>query len=219
MAEGLEAENVLRSMVARYASFDSYSDRGEVTVQHFEGQFETQTPFSTLYQRMPLLFRFECVRSHPHPPLKHIKARHVTGFDGTNAFTIKRKHKGEPEFESIQQMSLAIAGACVYSNGAVATIGNLFFPDPKIGALPATDLVNAEVHQDIAIDGDACYVISSVNPRLGIKVELAIEKERLILRRRVLESETVRFEECRVNIRVNESIERSLFAAELNELP
>jgi hypothetical protein len=208
----MDAQEVLNDMVRRYAAYNSYSDTGQVMLTH--PNFVTKTTFSTYY-KAPSLFRFDFARPHPHPPLNYIVTQHVAGFDGTSAYQTMKPYKGNVETRGVENVGLAIAGAAGISTGAAHTIGRLLLADTEGLSIP--DLVDAQVHEDTAIDQIACYSIAARHPNFPGKYELQIEKNTLLLRGFLSEHETSRFEESRMNIRINEPIEDALFIATLRD--
>jgi len=206
----MDAQDVLNDMVRHYAALRSYSDVGEVTMTL--PNFETRTPFSTVYKE-PALFRFDFKVPHPYPLLSHVVSQHAVGFDGTTAYAITKRYKGNVKSESLDRIGLAVADAARISNGAAHTIGRLLLKDTD--GLSISELVGAQFNEDTAIDGTACYSIAAKYPTFIGKYELWIEKDTLLLRKFLSEHEISRFEESRTNIRINEPIDDTIFVAAL----
>jgi len=202
------ATDVLRMLGSLYASMISYSDRGLSTRRARSGTFR-QTPFSTLYQK-PSLFRFECSRPHPYPPLGHIVTQHVIGFDGTTAYS-RIKTDGNPETAtSVENLSLAIAAAVPTSYGASLTVARLLVPE--VEGFSILDLTDPQIKEETHIDGIVCYAIAARHPK-GADYELWVERDSLYLRKVIQTSGQDRREEVRASIRVDEPVNSELFAA------
>lgn len=205
-----DVTEVLRNMAAFYAAITSYSDSGEVSTPFTKTGNRMRIPFSTLYQK-PSLFRFECSRPHPFPPLSHVVTRHVVGFDGISAYSGQEKYNQSETVTSIEKsLSLAIAGAGPCSHGSAHTIARLLIPG--IEGLSILDLVNPSIKEENHIDGVVCYVIAAQYPH-GAGCELWVEKDTPILRKAVQTDSMTCNEEFRGNVRVNEPVESGLFAA------
>jgi hypothetical protein len=208
----MDAQAVIEEMVQRYAAFESYSDGGLVTFTH--PNFVTKTPFSTHYSA-PSLFRFDFQAPHPYPPLSHVVTHHSVGFDGTKAYAIRKRFKGQVETESCENTGLAIAGAAGISCGAALTIGRLLFTDT--GALSLLEQIDAKFEEDTVLDDIDCYSIAVRYPHHQSRYVFHIEKGSFLLRKLLSEHGTSSFEESRMNIRINEPIEDELFAATLRD--
>ena len=205
------AENVLRSMGALYAAMTSYSDSGEVSTTFAEAGNRMRIPFTTLYQK-PSLLRFECFRPHPYAPLSHIVTQYVVGFDGSTAYSRRKKYNESETSTSMESLSFAIAAAVPSSKGAAITVSRLLIPE--IHGLSILDLLNPTIRNDDHIDGVSCNVISAQYPS-GENCELWVEKDTLILRKLVQSNGRTCSEEVRENIRVNDAIDVGVFAADL----
>jgi hypothetical protein len=211
----MQAQDLLRSMVDYYASMRSYSDHGNVDARSQRRDRVTSTQFSTLYQK-PSFFRFAFVRPHPHTPLNQAVTQHVIGFDGSNAYQIFKRYSGDVEVKSIDKLESAVAGASGISNGAAHTLAQLLLPG--IGGISFLELRNIRFNDDVTVDGAPCYTVAAEHPTGDSHFELHIERECLLLRPSMWETEAFRFDESRMNIRVNEPIESALFAAALRDL-
>jgi hypothetical protein len=209
----MQAQEVLDRMVQRYAGLQSYSDVGHVTLTH--PNFVTRTPFTTFY-KAPSLFRFDFNVPHPHPPLSHIVSQHAVGFDGTNAYALRKAFKEKVESQLLNSIGLAVAGASGISSGAALTIGRLLLKGTE--GLSISELSSVQLSADTAIDDVSCYSMTARYPSFGGKYHLLIEKHTSLLRKLLSEHETTRFEEIRCQIRINAPIEDAVFTAELKEL-
>jgi hypothetical protein len=205
----VDAQDVLREVVALYASLSSYVDTGHVTIRFVESGLLSRTTFSTLYQK-PSLFRFTFFRPHPHPPLSHIVTEHAAGFDGSEGYFLTKRGEDAQASRSIRNLSLAIAGATGVSSGSAHTIGRLLLPEVQGSSI--LDWLDPRFNDDTEIDGKACYSIVAQHPKDSER-ELWVEKDTLLLRKVTGLRETSRSEETRENISVNEPIELDLFAA------
>jgi hypothetical protein len=211
----MQAQDLLHSMVDHYASMRSYSDHGIVIARSLLRDHVTSTRFSTLYQQ-PSFFRFAFVRPHPHTPLNEAVTQHVIGFDGSNAYQIFKRYSGDVEVKSVDKLESAVARATGISSGSAHTIAHLLFP--KIGGLSFLELRDVRFNDDAIVDGAPCYTVAAEHPAGDSHFELHIEKSSVLLRASMWETEAFRFEESRMNIRVNEPIESTLFAAALRDL-
>jgi hypothetical protein len=203
----VQAQEVLREMIVRYAAFTSYVDTGMVTT-HLNIGSTIRTTFATLY-RAPSLFRFTFFRPHPYPPLGHRMTETTIGFDGAQAYFLRREPGAGLTSKSVASLQLAIAGATGTSSGSAHTIGRLLLPVVQGPSLQ--DLTTPHFGPDIDLDGVECFSITAEHPRGGIRV-LTIEKDRLLLRKLTDSKENRRSEEVRENISVNEPIEEQMFA-------
>jgi hypothetical protein len=205
----MDAREVLHAMIARYASLSSYSDTGIVTTKFATSGVVHRRWFSTLYQK-PSLFRFTFYSPHPYPQLGHLVTQHVVGFDGAEGYSLTRRPNDAQPLRSSTSLESAIAGATGISSGSVHTIGRLLLP--QVGGLSILDLLNPRFNDETIFDGTVCHSISAQNPKGGAR-EFWIEKDALLLRKVIGLRETVRSEEVRENICVNEVLEHKLFAA------
>jgi len=205
----MNALEVLRNMVRHYAALDSYRDTGYVTRISLPSGGVNRLFFSTLYQQ-PSLFRFTFFRRHPYPPLAHILTEHTAGFDGIEAYVLKKRPGDSRALKELTSLKAAIAGATGISSGSAHTIGRLLLPD--VDGLSVLDLLNPQFKPDAVMDGPVCYSVTAQLPRGGER-ELWIEKDTLLLRKVIGVNELARTEEVRENILVNEPLESRLFAA------
>jgi hypothetical protein len=209
VATGLDALQVLRAAVERYAALGSYSDTGEVTRKLATGLIHRMT-FSTLYRR-PSFFRFTFFKPHPYPPLGHLVTEHSVGHDGTVGYSVAKRPDGTLDRESPISLELAVAGAAGISSGAAHTIGRLLLQE--VQGLGLLDLVDARLGDDVLIDGKSCHSVTARNPKGDWREELWIEKDSYLLRRRITRSGQSESVEVRENISIGSPQPNSLFAA------
>jgi len=210
MVTSAAARHLLEEVVKTYASMESYSDRGSVTQQVHPGDPILKTEFSTLYKR-PNLFRFEFFRPHPYPPLRHLVTRHVVGYDGFGAYSLKQAHDSDPTLQARDDLSHALAGAAGVSSGSVHTIGRLLLHE--VNGLSMLDLVEPRFGAELEIAGAACHRILATLPSGGER-ELCIEHGTLLIRRVVTHHGNAPAEERREAIRVNPPLDDASFIIE-----
>jgi hypothetical protein len=206
-----DAMDVLRMLGTLYGAMISYSDRGMVSTTSARTGNLGQTRFSTLYQK-PSLFRFECFRPHPYPPLSHLVTQHVIGFDGTAAYSQKRPERNPETAASIDDLSSAVAAAVPSSRGASLTVARLLVPE--VQGFSILDLVNPQIKEETHIDGIVCHAITARHSK-GDGYELWVERDSLLLRKVIQTSALGRSEEVHESIRVNEPINCELFATQV----
>ena len=210
MTPGLDAQDILRAMVERYAALGSYSDTGEVTRRIAATGTVHRITFSTLYQR-PSLFRFTFFKPHPYPPLGHLVTEHTVGHDGTVGYCVAKRPGGRVARKSPISLEAAIARATGISSGSAHTIGRLLLPEVQGSGL--LDLVDARQGDDVIIDGKSCYSVTARTPKGDGPEELWIEKDSYLLRRCITRFEQSESVEVRENISIDSPQPSSLFAA------
>ena len=204
----VNAQDLIRDVVAHYAQMSSYQDTGVVRQWFKAKQPPLETTFSTSFKK-PSLFRFEFASPHPYPPLRHIITRHVIGSDGATAYSLVKEHKAAARVEIEESLSMAVAGATGISSGSAHTIGRLLLPE--VGGLSLMDLVAPTCKKERLFQGTACYCIGAKHPT-GPTLELWIEKKTLLLRKLVHNARKVPSEELRQAIRVDRPVKKSIFA-------
>jgi outer membrane lipoprotein-sorting protein len=148
----MTAEAALQAMLARYASVESYQDRGVALTKWRDKPQADEIIFTTFFRR-PNRFRFEWTSHHPYPPLRHLKTHHVIWSDGTNAFSYRDQNGGvEPE----ESLVMAIAGATGISKGSALTVSNMLLPE--MNAVSLADLQDLRLREDI-FEETSCYCI------------------------------------------------------------
>jgi hypothetical protein len=206
------AKALLEEVAARYASITSYSDCGAVHTHFFDNDRIFTTIFSTLYKK-PSLYRFECERPHPYPPLQNIITRNAVVFDGSTAYTSRQTGTDAPQTEFAESFSLAIAAATGVSSGSAHRIGRLLMP--AIGGYSILDLVDLRQGMDTVVDGTPCHSVAARYPKCATPdMEFVIEKDTLLIRRIKTLGGVPRFSvtELRHSIRVNEPIDDAIFS-------
>lgn len=203
-SEGAAADQVLRKMTEAYASMQSYTDRGVVTVR-LEDSDETiiETTFETAFAR-PNLFRFDW--TNHHPANRDVDWRSVVWSDGTATYT-HSETDSEPETMEEESLELAIAGATGVSSGSARTIPRLLMPE--IGGWSLSQLQSPTVVGVETIDGVPCHRVRGQHPRLEqIDVWIGVQ-DHLVRKVALLGSE-----EVRQDIRVDVQLPKETFSLE-----
>jgi hypothetical protein len=202
---GLDA---LHALVSRYASLHSYRDGGRAIQARAGEDPKFSVWFSTFYRRP--LFRFEFRRSAAMAPLREGSTQHAVTFDGRRAHQIRNSAAGD-EVTALDSFETAVARATGISQGSSHTIARLLVPE--MGGLSYLDLRNVALKDMNSIDGCECYVVTADHPNHAARYELWIERDRLLLRKRIADHGTWLSEERRENIRIDEPIGEDIFSS------
>jgi hypothetical protein len=200
-----KAKQLLEQIAATYASMKSYSDVGSVE-QHLPDDAVLRTQFSTLFAR-PNLFRFECSRRHPYPPLRHLVTRHVVGFDGFGAYALREEYGMPPTLQTRTDLSHAVSRLAGASSGAAHHIARLL---KQVQGLSILDLVDPRLVDDELIGGIPCHCLSASLPAGGER-KLSFERNTLLLRRVQTYRGKISLDEMHRVIRVNLPLDDALF--------
>jgi hypothetical protein len=204
----LEARETLESLVSRYASLRSYRDRGVVVHRGAGGnEAKVEIAFATFYEEPR--FRFEFRKPDPRSPRGASETHHAIGFDGNTAYCVRRTEDGETSVQAVDSIGTAVMRTTGISRGSSHTIGRLLMQE--MDGLSYLDLLNVRLRDLACIDGVECYVITADHPQLTAKYQLWIEKDRLLLRKRIADHGGWMSEESREEILIDEPIEWRIF--------
>jgi hypothetical protein len=200
------ARQLLEQVEATYASMQSYSDVGSVDQQFMPDEALLRTSFSTLYAR-PNLFRFECSRRHPYPPLRHLVTRHVVGFDGFGAYAMRQEYDMPPTLQTRPDLSHAVSRVAGASSGSAHNIARLL---NQVQGLSVLDLLEPRLADDELVGGIPCHRVCALLPAGGER-RLSIERGTLLLRRVQTYRGKISLDEVHSVIRVNLPLDDALF--------
>lgn len=171
----INPETVLGELRERYAAISSYQDTGVVLSQVADEEFVSETKFSTFFAR-PNRFRFDWLRHHPYPPLKHITSRHRIWQNPSGVFYW---NQDDHDPESFSDVSFAIAGAKGVSENASYTVPSMLFGvDPVF----ASDHLTVQTITDGETEGIPCRCILANDSRKR-SYSLYIGRDDLLLHR------------------------------------
>ena len=200
------ARELLERATALYASMDSYSDAGSVDQHLIPDQTVLRTDFSTLYAR-PNLFRFECSRRHPYPPLRHLVTRHVVGFDGFGAYALRQEYDMPPTLQTRRDLSHAVSNVTGASAGSAHNIARLL---SQVQGLSIHDLVAPRLVDDELVGEVPCHCVCAALPAGGERI-LCFDRNTLLLRRVRTRRGNISVVETHRAILVNMPIDEALF--------
>jgi hypothetical protein len=191
------ARQLLEQVEATYASVDQHLMPDDAMLR---------TNFSTLYAR-PHLFRFECSRRHPYPPLHHLLTRHVVGFDGFGAYALRQEYEMPPTLQTRQDLSHAVARVVGASAGAAHNIARLL---NQVQGLSLLDLLQPRLLDEQLVGGVPCHCVCASLPAGGER-RLSFERNTLLLRRVQTQRGKISLDEMHRVIRVNLPLDDALF--------
>jgi hypothetical protein len=200
------AGQLLEQVEATYASMKSYSDLGSVDQHLMPDDAVLRTNFSTLYAR-PNLFRFECSRRHPYPPLRHLVTRHVVGFDGFGAYALRQEYDMPPTLQTRQDLSHAVSRVAGASSGSAHNIARLL---GQVHGLCMLDLLEPRLADDELVGGVPCHCVCALLPAGGER-KVSFERNTLLLRRVQTHRGKISLDEMHRVIRVNLPLDDALF--------
>jgi hypothetical protein len=201
-----KAKQLLEQVAAAYASMKSYSDAGSVDQHLSPDDAALRTDFSTLYAR-PNLFRFECSRRHPYPPLRHLVTRHVVGFDGFGAYALRQEYDMPPTLQTRQDLSHAVSRVAGASSGSAHNIARLL---RQVQGLSILDLLDPQLVDDEPVGDVLCHCVRTSLPAGGER-KLSFERDSLLLRRVQTHRGKISLDETHRAILVNPPIDDALF--------
>jgi hypothetical protein len=201
----LAADELLRSLLARYRRCAAYRDRGVLRVWRPGDLPPLEMPFATLYQA-PDRFRFEF--HYPHPMPRQPATRYVVGADGRVAYLQTTYPEQRPELRTFPTLPRAVAAASGVSCGCAHTIAHLLLPDVRGAGLE--DLVDVEHKGRMDVAGARCHRIAGRHP-YGGAMELAIGDDGA-LHRLAKQSAGLPVEELREAIELDPTLDPALFA-------
>ena len=162
----MNAVDLLHNMVRQYAALDSYRDTGYVTRISLPSGGVNRLFFSTLYQQ-PSLFRFTFFRRHPYPPLAHILTEHTAGFDGIEAYVLRKGPGDSRALKGVERsLKSAIAGATGISSGSAHTIVRLLLADMDGLSVIGSHQTRTS-NPDAVMDDPICYSVTAQLPGGG----------------------------------------------------
>jgi hypothetical protein len=210
-----DAEKLLRDTLAVYQGLSSYQDDGYVEVYGKGRERLHRTAFETHFRR-PSLFHFKFESPHPHAALSHVVTTSICGFDGTRAYLWSMHYDAPPKLQEYEDVVTAVAAATGISSGSAHTIAQLLLEGFDERAL--LSLAGPVLGEDEVVEGALCKSVRGKLARADLDVMVSIDTATMTVRK--LRTEFVEFtsDEVRRNIRLNEPIERSVFACPEGEL-
>ena len=198
-AEPDPAVSVLANVAVAYASVSAYQDSGVVLTHDPEKDGPDEIIFQTLFLR-PDQLRFDWIRHHPYPPLRHIKTSSSIWPDGRGSHLLANG-SAKPREASL---SLAVAGATGVSRGSAHHIPRLL--TSAITGFALVDLGDPKLLGEEVFEGVRCHRIQGTHPG-GATYQLFIGKDDFLIRRILRESRgMVPSEEIRREIRINDKV-------------
>jgi hypothetical protein len=210
-----DAHKLVEETLRTYRGLTTYQDDGTVSIQTTDQPPVQRATFETRFLR-PSYFRFKFAIPHPHPPLSHVVTNCVCGFDGKQAYLWMKHHEDRPKVQKYKSITMAVAGATGISSGSAHTIAQLLlkgFNDKEL-----LSLKNAKLGDKQVMEGKTCRAISGKLPRAKINVALLVDVDTMLLQQLTTDFEDFSSIEIRRNIRVNESLEKRLFACPNGEI-
>lgn len=173
----LDATALMRQVVAKYRSLRSYEDEGVVLTYSAHQDRLDELHFATAY-RAPGDFRFDWVKHHPSPKLRHVERRYIAWANHQGAFTYwdTRGIRNEPS------LFMAIAASTGVSKGAITSIAGLLFESGEM-LWSIEDWRALALLEPAVFEGVPCLRISSDVGRQGHRAELWIGRDDLLIRR------------------------------------
>ena len=198
-AEPDPAMSILANVAVTYANVSAYQDSGVVLTHHPDKDQPDEIVFQTLFLR-PDQLRFDWVRHHPYPPLRHIKTSSSIWPDGRGSHLLANG-TAKPREASLR---LAVAGATGVSRGSSHHIPRLL--SPNIGGFCLVDLGDPKLLGEEVFEGVRCHHIQGKHPGGGT-YRLFIGKDDFLIRRILRESQGMTpTEEIRREIRINDKV-------------
>jgi hypothetical protein len=203
------AERLLQDTLATYQGLSSYQDEGFVLILGKGQERLHRTEFETQFLR-PSFFHFRFESPHPHAPLSHVTSTSICGSDGARAYLWTMHYDAPPKVHEYETVVLAVAAATGISSGSAHTIAQLLlegFNEPTILS-PADPVLGG----DELVEGVQCKVVSGQLPGTEIGIALFIDAGTMTIRKLRTEFAAFTSDEVRLNIRLNEPIEESVFS-------
>jgi len=195
-AEPRNPGSVLGDVARAYANVTAYQDSGVVLIHDPQKEQPDEIIFQMLYVR-PDRLRFDWVRHHPYPPLRHIKTLSSIWPDSEGSH-LTQLGDSKPKTVSL---NLAVAGATGVSRGSSHHIPRLL--TPTITGFSLMDLADVTLLGEEVFEGVRCHRLEGKHPRGGV-YQLYIGQDDHFIRRIVRESAgTSSTEEIHRNIRIN----------------
>ena len=191
--------SILGNVALAYANVTAYQDSGVVLTHDPNKAEPDEIVFQTLFTR-PDSLRFDWIRHHPHPPVRHIKTSSSIWPDGHGAHLMS-SGTGAPK---TVPLNLAVAGATGVSRGSSHHIPRLL--TPAITGFSLLDLAEVTLLGEEVFEGVRCHRLEGKHPGGGV-YQLYVGQDDYFIRRLVrTKSGTSPSEEIRRNIRINEDV-------------
>jgi hypothetical protein len=210
-----DAHKLVADMLRTYRGLTTYQDDGAVSIQTKNEDPVQRATFETRFLR-PSYFRFKFAIPHPHPPLSHVVTNCICGFDGKQAYLWMKHHEDQPKVQKYKSFTMAVAGATGISSGSAHTIAQLLlkgFNDKELLAIE-----NAKLGDKQVVEGKSCHSLYGRLPRAEVNVTLLVDVDTMMLQQLMTDFEDFTSIESRRNIRVNEALEKQLFARPNGEI-
>ena len=203
---------LFKNVIDHYSSITSYQDEGVVKTVPFDKEDPPyDRPFTTNYQS-PNLFRFEFRYPYPFPyeqeRLMQEATKYIVGSDGNQAYFYSQEHQHPGELELCVDLKDALSAAVGISQRAAWNISELLCHE--LGARNLLNLCNVKIVGEEVLENRLCSVIEAYDSH-GKRETLYIDKELLLIRRWSREVLKTQIDEFRSNIRINESVDPTLF--------
>ena len=193
------AASILANVAVTYASLSAYQDSGVVLTHYPHKDQPDEIVFQTLFLR-PDQLRFDWVRHHPHPPLRHIKTSSSIWPDGRGSHLLAVGAQ-KPKEASLR---LAVAGATGVSHGSSHHIPRLL--TSSIDGFALIDLSDPKLLGEEIFEGVRCHRIQGTHPRGGT-YQLFVGRDDFLIRRILRERQGgTPSEEIRREIRINDKV-------------
>ena len=204
-----DAKKLLQDTLAVYRGLSSYQDDGFVVI-HGKGQERLlRTEFETHFLR-PSFFHFKFESAHPYAALSHVVTTCICGFDGARAYLWTMHYDAPPKVQEYQNVVIAVAAATGISSGSAHTIAQLLLDGFNERAF--LSLADPVLGEDEVVEGVLCKSVRGMLPGAEIAVSVFIDTGTLTMRKLRTEFADFTSDEVRGNIRLNEPIEKSVFA-------
>lgn len=213
MARHASARELLREVVSRYRTLDTYADTGYV--RDLSKPRSSVTSFETALRR-PGNFRFSFSSPHPYRPKRHLISHSQVGLDDGKPYIWSRHYSGYPELEHEESLEMAIAGATGISRGSAFTIWSLLFGED--GRDLFSTLVRPRFRQFSSVDGVKCHRVTATHRNFD-RVDIYIGVEDLLLRGWVTRPKRFPHAEMRTDIEVGMKFGDSFFAVSHEGVP
>jgi hypothetical protein len=166
---------MLERVAVVYAAVASYEDSGVVLIHDPRKDQPDEITFQTAFVR-PDLLRFDWVRHHPYPPLRHIKTASSIwpSVSGTHFIAL-----GDREPKELD-LNMACAGATGVSRGSAVNIPRLLTRTLQGSRL--VDLADVKLMGTEIFEGVACHRIDGRNAR-GTGYEVYVGETDHLIRR------------------------------------
>ena len=194
-AEPNKPLSILGNVALAYSAVTAYQDSGVVLI-HDPGKEEPdEIIFQMLFLR-PDMLRFEWIRHHPYPPLRHIKTASSIWPDGQGSHLMAT---GEAKPRAVD-LDRACAGAAGVSRGSSQQIPRLL--TPTVTGFALTDLTDVKLLGEEVFEGVPCHRLEGKNQR-GSVIQLYVGQKDYFIRRILRKVGESPSEEIHRTIRIN----------------